>query len=234
MTDQDPKVKVLKDGPYLVTGSVPLSEQTIVCDADGESVAWGEGKTYPQKERYSLCRCGASETKPFCDGSHTAIGFDGTETASREPYAARAEVLSGQDVDVADVKDICAEARFCAAGRTLWHLVGEAAASEESKQVIEQACLCPSGRYVARTKAGEDIEPALQPSIGLVEDPQAGVSGPAWVRGGIPIESADGFTYEVRNRVTLCRCGGSKNKPLCDGTHCDIGFRDDSLPPIEG
>jgi CDGSH-type Zn-finger protein len=44
------------------------------------------------------------------------------------------------------------------------------------------------------------------------------------VRGGIAITSADGYTYEVRNRVTLCRCGHSKNKPFCDGTHSDIDF----------
>ena len=47
------------------------------------------------------------------------------------------------------------------------------------------------------------------------------------VRGGIQIESADGFKYEVRNRVTLCRCGKSQNKPFCDGTHAQIKFRDD-------
>jgi CDGSH-type Zn-finger protein len=41
------------------------------------------------------------------------------------------------------------------------------------------------------------------------------------VRGGIPIESANGKTYAVRNRVTLCRCGQSANKPLCDGSHSD-------------
>jgi CDGSH-type Zn-finger protein len=39
------------------------------------------------------------------------------------------------------------------------------------------------------------------------------------VRGGITIESADGVPYEVRNRVTLCRCGRSDNKPFCDASH---------------
>ena len=43
--------------------------------------------------------------------------------------------------------------------------------------------------------------------------------GPIWVRGGIPVASADGKTYEVRNRLTLCRCGRSANKPFCDGSH---------------
>jgi CDGSH-type Zn-finger protein len=39
--------------------------------------------------------------------------------------------------------------------------------------------------------------------------------------------AADGFRYEIRNRVTLCRCGASKNKPFCDGTHAAIKFRDE-------
>jgi hypothetical protein len=68
-------------------------------------------------------------------------------------------------------------------------------------------------------ETGEDIEPVFEPSIGLVEDTARGVSGPLWVRGGIPIVAADGETYEVRNRVTLCRCGRSSNKPYCDGAH---------------
>ena len=66
---------------------------------------------------------------------------------------------------------------------------------------------------------GDVLEPEFEPSIGLVEDIQAGKMGPLWVRGGIPVESADGFTYEIRNRVTLCRCGKSSNKPFCDGKH---------------
>jgi CDGSH-type Zn-finger protein len=44
------------------------------------------------------------------------------------------------------------------------------------------------------------------------------------VRGGIRIQAPDGFVYEVRNRVTLCRCGESKNMPFCDGTHDAIKF----------
>jgi hypothetical protein len=68
-------------------------------------------------------------------------------------------------------------------------------------------------------KNGKAIEPVFKPSIGLITDPKTGKLGPLWARGGIPVESADGFTYEVRNRVTLCRCGKSLNKPFCDGRH---------------
>jgi CDGSH-type Zn-finger protein len=50
--------------------------------------------------------------------------------------------------------------------------------------------------------------------------------GALWVSGSIPIERSDGQPFEARNRVMLCRCGNSKNKPLCDGTHKEIGFSD--------
>jgi Iron-binding zinc finger CDGSH type len=80
---------------------------------------------------------------------------------------------------------------------------------------------------VARERGtGQPLEPALPVSIGLIEDPVEGVSGPLWLRGGIPVTSADGFEYEVRQRVTLCRCGASKNKPFCDGSHVGVKFSD--------
>ena len=74
--------------------------------------------------------------------------------------------------------------------------------------------------------AGEPIEPPEPPTIGLLEDPSLGVSGPLMVRGGIAVTSADGRTYEIRNRQAICRCGASANKPFCDGSHARVGYRD--------
>jgi hypothetical protein len=92
---------------------------------------------------------------------------------------------------------------------------------------VQQVGDCPSGRLVAwDKKTGRPIEPELPVSIGLVEDPVQQCSGPIWLRGGIPVVSADGTEYEVRNRVTLCRCGESQNKPFCDGTHASVKFHD--------
>jgi CDGSH-type Zn-finger protein len=221
------RVKVTKDGPYVVSGSVPLARTTIGVDGRGECVEWIEGERLGAPDVYALCRCGHSRTKPFCDGSHSSAGFDGTETADRGAFDDRAEVLTGPGLDVADVEDLCAKARFCYSWGTLWRsvpLTGDPAVAE---RVTRQAQLCPSGRYVARGKAGgEALELAAEPSIGLVQDPQRDVSGGLWLRGGVPVEAVDGSTYEVRARVTLCRCGGSANKPFCDGAHCGNGFRD--------
>ncbi len=117
------KITVSKNGPYLVSGSVPLAFQTIGVNKDGESTEWVEGKALPASEQYALCRCGKSKTKPFCDGTHAKIGFDGTETASREPIMEQAELLDGPTMQLADAEALCAFARFCDPHGQVWNQV---------------------------------------------------------------------------------------------------------------
>jgi len=223
----EPKVTVCQNGPYLVTGGVPLAKQTVVADRDGNSHEWQEGAAYPAQERYALCRCGHSKNKPFCDSTHKQIGFDGTETASRASYGEQAQRMEGPALDLTDADALCAFARFCDPNGSVWKQVEHTDEEQVRRQFIRQVNNCPSGRLVAwERSSGKSIEPALPLSIGVVEDPAEGVSGPLWLRGGIPVIAADGFTYEVRNRQTLCRCGASGNKPFCDGSHAKIKFRD--------
>jgi CDGSH-type Zn-finger protein len=220
----DMKVTVTTNGPYLVEGSVPLAKQTIVADAEGNSVGWRQGEEYEAQATCALCRCGQSADKPFCDGSHVRTGFDGTETASHEPYSAQATEQAGPSLILSDAQPLCALARYCDVAGQVWNLV-EQPGVEAAQQTALEAGLCPSGRLVAwDPETKKALEPRFEPSIGLVDDPSEGVAGPIWVRGGIPITGADGETYEVRNRVTLCRCGASNNKPFCDASHASIGF----------
>ncbi len=72
-------IKVRQNGSYLVEGPVRL------LDADGNEYDL-KGKT-----RFSLCRCGGSMNKPFCDSTHTKIGFQAAERAVAEFEAAKAE-----------------------------------------------------------------------------------------------------------------------------------------------
>ncbi len=220
------RIKVMKDGPYLVRGGVPLDEERIVRGPDGEPCRWEKSESYPVKESYSLCRCGASKAKPFCDGSHFEAGFDGTETAGRKSYREGAERTAGPGVDLTWSAEYCVAARFCHAGKDAWNYCEASDDPECRKQAIEEACNCPSGALVAWDKTtGAPIEPACEPGITVIEDPGAALSGPLWVKGGIPIESAKGFEYERRNRMTLCRCGRSARKPFCDGSHIAAGFK---------
>jgi len=228
MTEEKGRIKVTPKGPYRVSGNVPLYKWQIVADAKGFSHHWEEIMQYPSQESYDLCRCGQSGRKPFCDGTHAQIDWDSRETANRDPYMERAKRQRGPDLELTDYMRLCSKARFCDRAKGIWKLTKRSDDPQARSTAIEEAGNCPSGRLVVWDKAtGEPIEPKLAPSIVVIEDPGAKVSGPIWVRGGIPVESSDGSEYEVRNRITLCRCGRSENKPFCDATHILVGFTDE-------
>ncbi len=214
------KIKVSKNGPYLISGGIPIQKQVITTDSDGTPIKWLASTKYPPQENCALCRCGQSSNKPFCDGTHLKVGFDGTETAGQESYLNKPKEIDGSTLKLADIEELCASARFCHRTGGIWNLVPKSGDPEAKRIAIEEACDCPSGRLCVLDKqTGTVIEPKFVKSIGLIEDPPMGVSGPLWVRGSIPVESADGKIYRVRNRITLCRCGKSSNKPFCDSTH---------------
>ena len=121
----DGKIQVTKDGPYLVDGNLPLSEQWIVTNAEGESLEYREGKKFPAQPQCALCRCGQSANKPFCDGSHNKVHFDGTETASHQPYREQVETIEGPTMLLTDQENLCAFARFCDPKGRVWNLVQE-------------------------------------------------------------------------------------------------------------
>jgi CDGSH-type Zn-finger protein len=221
------KITVTPDGPYVVEGGIGLAHQHIVTNRRRESLGWREGETVSTPDTYRLCRCGRSAGKPFCDGTHARIRFDGTETASRAPVSQQAERIDGPEMILEDTESLCALARFCHPHGGIWDLVNRTNRPRSRELVEQEAADCPAGRLVARDRTtGRVLEPELEPSIGLVQDTAKHVSGPLWVRGRIPIIGSGGVPYEVRNRVTLCRCGASGNKPFCDGSHVSTRFKD--------
>ena len=119
------KVIVTKNGPYFVSGSLPLAKEIIVPDIEGNPVIWSKGNKYSIQESYTLCRCGQSKTKPYCDGTHAKIGFDGTETASKKKYLEQAENISGPDLILTDAQAFCSTARFCHRAGGVWKLTRE-------------------------------------------------------------------------------------------------------------
>ncbi len=228
MENKKGNIKIIKNGPYVVSGALPLGKEIIASDKNGDSVGYKNGQEYDCPEEYALCRCGASKNKPFCDGSHEKVFFDGTETASKKDHSQQCEKITGPSLKLDDLPKLCALARFCHDQQSdVWNNTEQSDDLKAKNEAIRQACLCPSGRLVVRDKNSDNaIEPKLKQEIGLIEDPQKNVSGPVWIKGGIAIESADGQKYEMRNRVTLCRCGKSRNKPFCDGSHIDEKFND--------
>ncbi|MGI6106068.1 MAG: CDGSH iron-sulfur domain-containing protein [Raoultibacter sp.] len=216
------RIKITEDGPYIVSGNIPLDEKIIT--PEHHHYVFTEGRPLNGGATYALCRCGKSSTPPFCDGSHVADHFDGTETASRLPYKERADIFTGPGIDLRD-DNRCAFARFCHREEgDVWQLTDLSDDAYLRDEAIVASSECPAGRLQHFDKDGNEIEPHLEPRITVLQDPQKGVSAGLYVQGGIPLESSDGTEYEVRNRYALCRCGASHNKPFCDAKHVRAHF----------
>lgn len=225
------KIIVQENGPYLVEGDVPLVRKEQVVTEYGEPIAWKKGEEFEVSGPYELCRCGQSSNKPFCDNTHKYNGFDGTEAAdTRSTNERRVIVAGGTHIVVKRDFSLCMEAGFC--GNRFANIPKMAADTDDTRvrsQVIAMIERCPSGSYTYSIEDGDaDIEPDLPQQVAVVTEmtDDGPIMGPLWVTGNIQIERADGQPFETRNRVTLCRCGLSKTKPLCDGAHREFGIKE--------
>ena len=219
MTDAQ-KIIVRPNGPYLVRGGIPLVRKTEVMSEHGEPLTWRKEGVLGAENAYRLCRCGQSKTKPFFDGTHTLVEFDGSETADTGSVADREFNYEGQGIVLKDDRSLCTHAGFCGNRLTnVWKMIEHTDDTQVRAQIMAMVERCPSGALsFALDPDTENVEPDLPEEIAVIPD------GPLWVSGGIPVERRDGQPLETRNRVTLCRCGASARKPLCDGSHKDIGF----------
>ena len=150
MEKKQPHIRIIKDGPYIVSGSVPLSEKIII--PRGNGYVYEDGEPLPQRVTYSLCRCGKTKTPPFCDGSHVADHFDGTETACKTDYMSRAARIDGAGLDLLD-DGRCAFARFCHREEgDAWELAEDSESELHHAEAIIAANECPAGRLTAVEK----------------------------------------------------------------------------------
>lgn len=214
------KITVTNDGPLRVSGDVTMQRYTKVESVSGEPVIWRAGESERIEGTTLLCRCGASGNKPYCDNSHRDIAFDGTETAPTDDYVDRAKELGGRTITVFDDRSICEHAGFCGNQVTnVWKLTKNEDTLDGADEGLMTAMIehCPSGALTYAV-GGDFVEVSHPQEIRVVDD------GPLWVTGGVPVERSDGEPFESRNRMTLCRCGASSNKPLCDGSHNEIGW----------
>ncbi|MEU4572575.1 ferritin-like domain-containing protein [Nonomuraea sp. NPDC023979] len=221
------RIVVLRDGPYVVYGGVPLRRKRKIVSSENDAVTWQTGEPLETEETYALCRCGHSGAKPFCDGTHAVIGFDGTENAPMRPYRELQHVHDGVGISAQRVGELCIHTGFCL-GRTrpIASMLADTGDSDVRAAVMGRIDHCASGSYsYALERGGETVEADLPRAIAVLEE-EDGLASALWVTGGLPVVRSDGRPLEVRNRVTLCRCGRSANKPLCDSTHREIGFRE--------
>lgn len=218
------KIKIVPNGPYVVSNLKSLvkveNRRNYKKILDSVIV-----KKYPDASEFHLCRCGMSKNKPFCDGTHVKIDFNGYESASKDRYIERSKVYEGSGISLLD-DERCAFARFCHRERAeVWTLIENSGNPENKREAIEGALACPSGRLTTFI-SGSLIENHYDDTIEISEDIENRVSASLNIKGDFELESSDGVVYEKRNRISLCRCGKSRNKPFCDATHVSINFND--------
>ena len=211
MSDDDtPKIEVRENGFYRV--------------ANVDNLIGADGQEMETKPVMALCRCGLSQNKPFCDGSHKRQGFDG---AGPVPEL-KEKILNyeGKDIDIHYSILLCSHAGEC--GRRLeavfdssqrpW-IMPDNGSVEDIKAVVRA---CPSGALRYSEKGGTPQHIA-EDSVSITVEK----NGPLRVS---KIELVEDRWSEASSKdsYVLCRCGLSKNKPFCDGTHKDEGWTDGS------
>lgn len=222
MSERVPSIRVRPEGPYLVKGA-DLLRMKFATNEEGRPVSWFERGEIEVDETYALCRCGASDKKPFCDGTHREVDWEPEETAELSSGPERRKEYAGNETKLTDDEDLCWHSGFCAREDTsAWKLARKGELDEHQRELlVDMARSCPSGRLQLHMPPDADAdEPELKQRIGVVDD------GPLVIQGAIPLESAGGQDYELRNRMSLCRCGASSNKPFCDAAHADVEFED--------
>ncbi len=210
-----PEIVCKKNGPYRVTGL--------------ENLQGAGGKTYEAKEAQSLCRCGASKNKPYCDGTHAQIGFTDDKADDRRPDKREDHVGAG--ITIHDNRGICAHAGRCTDSlSSVFRLRQEPfvdAKGAPADKIVEVVKSCPSGALSYTIDGVEHRDLEQDPAVFVVP------GGPYAVGGGVRLEGVEFGEGASQEHFTLCRCGGSKNKPFCDGEHWNRTF-DEHAPPREG
>jgi CDGSH-type Zn-finger protein len=225
--DIKPKIRPLPNGPYYLINDM---EPKVV-----ENLKNSKGELLSTIVGIALCRCGKSNNKPFCDATHSIIGFSTKNVNLNENDTNKLTIKNkrrdyiGKEITIHDNRRICSHAKECVNNLPSVFKLGSKPwiDSDGSKvqDIINTVRKCPSG--------------ALSYSIGGIEyrdpkeqrDPIVTVlkNGPYYITGGIDligenIEFGEGASKE---HYTLCRCGASENKPFCDGTHGIINFKDE-------
>ncbi len=203
-----PTIECKENGPYIVRGLNGLTGPA--------------GEPVQAKPVMALCRCGGSASKPYCDGTHAKIGFSGERLTDGSDD--RRDTYAGKVITIHDNRGLCSHAGICTDRlAAVWRLDKEPridpdGASAEAIIGVVQAC--PSGALGYSIGDKEAAAPDHEPAITVSKD------GPYHVTGGIALADATQGAIGSRTRYTLCRCGASKNKPYCDGSHWDAGFKD--------
>lgn len=225
--DIKPKILPLPNGPYYLINDMKPKVVENLKNFKGESLSTTVG--------IALCRCGKSNRKPFCDGTHSIIGFSSQNVNLNENDTNKLTIKNkrrdyvGKEITIHDNRKICSHAKECVNNLPSVFKLGSKpwidSDGSKMQDIINTVRKCPSGALSYSIDGIEYRDPKEQ------RDPILTVlkNGPYYITGGIDligenIEFGEGASKE---HYTLCRCGASENKPFCDGTHRTINFKDE-------
>lgn len=215
MEEEKPKIACLPNGPYYLLNDLTPKIIPNIESSTGEPRSTVTG--------VALCRCGGSANKPFCDGTHGKNGF--TDEKKTDGQLNRRDNYGGKQITIHDNRAICAHAGRCTDGLSfVFKLKQEPWIDPDgatAEKIIETIDRCPSGALSYSVDDVENKSSERQPKVTVTRN------GPYAVTGGIELLDTTIGEGASKEHYTLCRCGGSKNKPFCDGTHWHIGFKDD-------
>lgn len=208
MKKENPEVTCTPNGPY----------QLRQCD-----VRNSEEKLLSTGKDVFLCRCGGSSNKPFCDGTHMKNGFSDKRITNGEKDI-RIN-YKGQSITIHDNRGICAHAGFCTGGLASVFKLNEEPWIDpdgaKAEDIIKTIGKCPSGALSYTVDEVEHRNREASPMATVTKN------GPYAFKGHVKITNEEQGEGASPEHFTLCRCGGSSNKPFCDGTHWHIGFEDE-------
>lgn len=208
MKDKKTSIRANSNGPYTING--PIEVKT------------SKGDSLPVDSVVYFCRCGKSQNKPFCDSTHVSYGFTSNKLEGRLPDKIHEYV--GKEITIYDNRGVCSHNGNCTTklpkvfflGKEPW-IDPEGAEAQEIATVIRT---CPSGALSYKLNGTKYINWEMDQEINISKN------GPLEICGAVEYIGEQKEKPQTMDHYTLCRCGGSKNKPFCDGTHWNNGFND--------
>ena len=203
-----PSIDPVQNGPYKVSGNIDLR------DSDGWQVT--------QDDEFLLCRCGNSSNKPFCDGSHKQNKFSSARQFDPVQEELRDYPNNSRSLIIHDNRSVCAQSGNCVKHAKSIFVPGSEPwikpTGEIPGKVIKAVEKCPSGALSYTFDGKVQVIEERPPKIQIVRN------GPYLVEGGPALLGT--ATPQTREHYALCRCGASKNKPFCDGSHLTAPLMD--------
>jgi CDGSH-type Zn-finger protein/ferredoxin len=214
MIQEKPKIACLPNGPYYLINS---QEKKQV-----ENLQNSKEEKYSNVAGIALCRCGSSKNKPFCDGTHGVVGF--TSERIEKNTDPKKRDYKGQKIIIHDNRAVCHHSENCIKTLSTVFNINKKPwidpDSDDVEKIIKAVKKCPSGAlsYTLDGKEYKDYD--NKPMVTVSKD------GPYLVTGGIELIGEPFLDNVSKEHYSLCRCGASKIKPFCDGSHHKVDFKD--------